>query len=163
MAEYLHGVYREWPKAGDALTADSQAAMVVFGTAPVHTLAGGANNVNVPVLVRTIAEARKYFGYSEDWASYTLCEAMHLCLEQKKVGPLVLINVLDPAVHKKDEDTSASLTPSGGEPVDAKSILSLLMLGAPCGTVLTLEACGSDEVEAVQVLSNLFAGKFDEE
>ena len=60
-------------------------------------------------------------------------------------------------------NSSVSLTPSGGEPVDAKSILSLLMLGAPCGTVLTLEACGSDEVEAVQVLSNLFAGKFDEE
>ena len=60
-------------------------------------------------------------------------------------------------------ESSVSLIPAGGEAADAKSILSLLMLGAPCGTVLTLEASGSDEAEAVQALSGLFAGKFDEE
>ena len=59
-----------------------------------------------------------------------------------------------------------SLTPDGGLPADAKSILSLLMLGAPCGTELTLKVEGSDDTlaaEAVQTTSNLFAAKFDED
>ena len=56
-----------------------------------------------------------------------------------------------------------SLTPAGGEAANAKSILSLLMLGAPCGTVLTLAADGHDADEAVKAIAGLFASKFDEE
>lgn len=59
-----------------------------------------------------------------------------------------------------------SLTPEGGAAADAKSILSLLMLGAPCGTVLKLAVNGDDaevEASAVQTISGLFASKFDEE
>ena len=59
-----------------------------------------------------------------------------------------------------------SLTPEGGSPVDAKSILSLLMLGAPCGTVLTLQVNSRDaatETAAIETISGLFASKFDEE
>ena len=58
------------------------------------------------------------------------------------------------------------LTPEGGEPADAKSILSLLMLGAPCGTELTLSVNCSDSAvvtQAVQEISGLFAAGFDEE
>ena len=46
---------------------------------------------------------------------------------------------------------------------DAKSILSLLMLGAPCGTVLKLAAVGADADEAVAAIAGLFESKFDEE
>lgn len=56
-----------------------------------------------------------------------------------------------------------SLTPAGGEAADAKSILSLLMLGAPCGTVMTLAADGHDADDAVQAIAGLFNSKFDEE
>ena len=56
-----------------------------------------------------------------------------------------------------------SLTPEGGVSADAKSILALLMLGAPCGTVLKLEAVGCDEVDATEALVGLFAAKFDED
>ena len=55
-----------------------------------------------------------------------------------------------------------SLTPAGGTAADAKSILSLLMLGAPCGTTLTLAVKGEDEEAATAALSSLFASKFDE-
>ena len=54
-----------------------------------------------------------------------------------------------------------SLTPVGGVPADAKSILSLLMLGAPCGTTLKLAANGEDEEAAAEALTSLFAAKFD--
>lgn len=55
------------------------------------------------------------------------------------------------------------LTPVGGEAANAKSILSLLMLGAPCGTILTLAAEGHDAEDAIQAIAGLFASKFDEE
>ncbi|MBO5924287.1 MAG: HPr family phosphocarrier protein [Lentisphaeria bacterium] len=59
-----------------------------------------------------------------------------------------------------------SLTPEGGNTADAKSILSLLMLGAPCGTELTLQINGHDaeeEAAAAETISGLFASKFDED
>ena len=115
---YKHGPYGEQQAVGDRVATQSQSAIVVIGTAPVHTLAletGESYNVNKPVLVANIAEARRAFGYSDDWASYTLCEAMHYILETKGVGPLVLINVLNPATHKKAQQGTKSLTPSNGQ------------------------------------------------
>lgn len=114
MADYLHGAYGTIQAVGTKVAIKSQNAIVYVGTAPVHTIAGGAANVNRPILVTNIAEARKYFGYSDEWDKYTLCEAMHAHLENKAVGPLVLINVLDPAVHKAAESGSANLTPENG-------------------------------------------------
>jgi phosphotransferase system HPr (HPr) family protein len=60
-------------------------------------------------------------------------------------------------------ECSVSLTREGYSSADGKSILSLLMLGAPCGSVLTLEAAGRDEAEAIAAISTLFESKFDEE
>lgn len=114
MSEYLHGAYGEIHAVGTKVAAKSQSAIVYVGTAPVHTVAGGAANVNRPILVNNIAEARKYFGYSDEWDKYTLCEAMHAHLETKAVGPLVLINVLDPTVHSAGEGSNVSLTPENG-------------------------------------------------
>ena len=113
MADYLHGAYGNVYAAGtrDALVSQP---IVYIGTAPVHTLPGGGDNVNKPVLVNNIGEARRMFGYSEDWASYTLCEPMYVHLLQKGVGPLVLINVLDPAKHKAAAPVTTTATPSGG-------------------------------------------------
>lgn len=114
MAEYLHGAYGQIQAVGTKVATKSQNAIVYVGTAPVHTIAGGVANVNRPILVTNIAEARKYFGYSDEWDKYTLCEAMHAHLESKAVGPLVLINVLDPAVHKDADDKKVNLTPENG-------------------------------------------------
>lgn len=114
MAEYLHGAYGLINAVGNRTADRSLGAIVYVGTAPVNQIEGGANYVNTPVLVNNIAEAKKYFGYSEDWASFTLCEAMYTHLEQKGVGPLVLINVFDPSTHKASTKTSLSLTPANG-------------------------------------------------
>ena len=114
MADYLHGAYGIINTVGNRVAEEAQGAFVYVGTAPVHTIEGGAKNVNVPILVNNIAEARKYFGYSDDWASYTLCEAIHVHLETKGVGPLVLINVLDPTTHKSQTATSVDKTPDNG-------------------------------------------------
>jgi phage tail sheath protein FI len=115
MAEYKHGAYGEINAVGARVSDESQSAIVYIGTAPVHTVEDGAKNVNVPVLINNIAEARRYLGYSDDWASYTLCEAMHVHFEIKGVGPVVMINVLDPATHKKAQKVTTTLTPVDGK------------------------------------------------
>lgn len=116
---YLHGAYGDQQAIGTRVATESQSAVVLVGTAPVQNLlpdADGNWNVNKPILVNDISEARKYFGYSEDWAKYTLCEAMHVFLELNGVGPLVLINVLDPkTTHRASTVTSKTATPSGGK------------------------------------------------
>lgn len=124
MSDYLHGAYGLIQAVGTRVAESSQGAVVYVGTSPVQMVEGGAKNVNVPIVVNNIAEARAKLGYSEDWAKYTLCEAMHVHLENGGVGPLVLINVLDPAVHKAASQTTKSLTPSAGRVVipDAEDI-----------------------------------------
>lgn len=119
MAEYpdfKHGTRGEIIADGLSFTdkGKTKQAIVYIGTAPVHLVEGGAKNVNVPILVNNIADARKYLGYSDDWASYTLCEAMHAHFEVNNVGPLVFINVMDPAIHKKTAGGTATLTPDNG-------------------------------------------------
>lgn len=114
MPDYKHGAYGLIQTAGSRVADDSQSVIVYVGTAPVHTLEDYSGSVNKPIVVHNIAEARKYFGYSDDWASYTLCEAMHVHFELKGVGALVLINVFDPATHKSSEKTTQSATPSNG-------------------------------------------------
>ena len=60
-------------------------------------------------------------------------------------------------------DSEVKLARDNGSVADGKSILSLLMLGASCGTVLTLATTGSDEAEASAAIAGLFEAKFDEE
>jgi len=117
MSEYLHGAYGKIQAVGARIADKSLQAIVYVGTAPVHNLAlaaGESYPVNKPIVVNNIAEARKYFGYSDDWDKYTLCEAMRVHLEEKGVGPLVLINVLDPAKCYGTTATTESKTPSEG-------------------------------------------------
>lgn len=45
----------------------------------------------------------------------------------------------------------------GGESADARSIMSVLLLAAPCRAVLTFTARGDDAVEALLQIENLFA------
>lgn len=114
MAEYLHGAYGQIQAVGSRVSTESQNAIVYVGTAPVHTVPGGVANVNKPILVTNIAEARKKLGYCDDFAAYTLCEAMHVHFDLNGVGPLIFINVLDPAKHVKEETGTTSLTPENG-------------------------------------------------
>lgn len=50
-----------------------------------------------------------------------------------------------------------------GTAVDSKSILGLMALGLEKGTIITIEANGTDEEEAVHALAALVESKFGEE
>ena len=123
---WKHGPYGNQNTAGSKQTTKAGVGAVVFGTAPVHTIEDGANHVNVPILVRDYEEAVSYFGYSDDWAGFSLCEVMHYVLEEKGVGPLILINSFDPATHKESTGGTKSLTPVNGVVTIADAALIVL-------------------------------------
>jgi phosphocarrier protein HPr len=50
----------------------------------------------------------------------------------------------------------------GDQEIDAKSIMSVLMLAAPCGAELAVTIKGADEQAALQALQTLFAEGFGE-
>lgn len=99
---YMHGVYvTENPTALAAPAESTSGVQVVIGTAPVNMLKNPAAAVNVPLLANSYAEAVEAVGYSDDFANYTLCDAIASSFQLIGTGPLVLINVLDPAKHSK--------------------------------------------------------------
>lgn len=122
---YKHGALGEIVSASEKSAAQTSAAPLYVGTAPVHTLAAGDDNLNKPVLVKSLNEAISQFGYSEDWAKFTLCEAMAAHFTNKGIGPIVLVNVLDVADNKSATATTVNKTPANGRVVieNAESII----------------------------------------
>ena len=113
MADYKHGTYGEFAASVGEVATQSGTVAVYVGTAPVNLIRGYAERVNTPVRLANIYDVRRYFGYSDNWDAFTLCEAFHVHFENPtgdNIGPVVAINVLDPATHKKAEDTTQTLT-----------------------------------------------------
>ena len=101
---FRHGIYtREIPTSLIAPVQIDSGLPVIVGTAPIHLGAdeNALGNVNQPKLIYTYAEAVNYFGYSEDWEKYTLCEFVYSQFALYGMSPCVLINVLDPSKHKE--------------------------------------------------------------
>ena len=109
---YKHGTYGEFADSIVRQTLQSGTVAVYLGTAPVNLLRGYEQYVNAPVSLADMNSVKRYQGYSDDWKKYTLCEAFktHFDNSMANVGPIVAVNVLDPAVHKKAEATTTQLT-----------------------------------------------------
>lgn len=116
--EYLYGTYGDITDTISQSAVKSGTSPVYVGAAPVNLIRGyaGRGIVNAPVMVTGMADAQRRLGYSADWAAFTLCEAMaaHFDNAVGNIGPAFLINVLDPAVHKKEEPTERNLIFSAG-------------------------------------------------
>ena len=65
-------------------------------------------------------------------------------------------------LRRLDDGSGAPNSFAGNEGVDAKSILSVLMLAATCGTLLEASADGIDEDAAINAIDELFARGFGE-
>lgn len=104
--DFFHGVRtNEIPTSVAAPVVSTCGIPFVVGTAPVHTVEGG--KINEPVLLNSYAEAVSAFGYSDDWDKFTLCELFYSHFKLYGMGPVVCVNVLDPATHKEEVAGSA--------------------------------------------------------
>lgn len=123
---FKHGVYvSEKPTAVTPPVQTTAGLPVVFGTAPIH-LASDPAKANRPVLCYTYAEAVQQLGYSDDWARYTLCEVMYSQFALYGYAPVVFVNVLDPAKHKKSTSKSSVTVSQSQVVVDAPVLLDTL-------------------------------------
>ena len=71
---------------------------VVIGTAPINLVS--EPKANQLIYAKNYEEAVKAVGYSEEFDKYTLCQSIFAQFRKFKVGPIILINVLDPEKHK---------------------------------------------------------------
>ena len=99
---FKHGVYKSEVPTSLVSPVQGEAGLpVVVGCAPVYM--GDITNVNKPVLCYTYSEAVSALGFvHEDWENWTLCEFMYSQFALFGQSPCVLINVFDPARHKKN-------------------------------------------------------------
>lgn len=97
-----HGVFiYEEATALTAPITGSCSTQVVIGTAPINMVAEPEKVVNTPILANSATEAMAALGYVDDFQAYTLCQTMYATSNIYQVSPVVYINVLDPAKHKK--------------------------------------------------------------
>ena len=110
---YKHGTYGEFAESIAQTSTQSGTLAVYVGTAPVNLIRGyaAAGVVNTPVQLNNWAAIQRMMGYSSDWASFTLCEAFKLHFDNASgnAGPVIAINVLDPALQQKAEETTVQL------------------------------------------------------
>lgn len=118
---YKHGTYGDFAKSIARNAESSPTTAVYVGTAPVNLVLGYAekNVVNAPILLQSYRDAYDNVGYSGDWNSFTICEAIktHFDNPSGNIGGIVVINVLDPAIHKKASATTRTLTFVNGKAV----------------------------------------------
>lgn len=96
---------------------------VVVGLSPVNMTREPAEAVNKPVIAYTYAEAVRQLGYCSDFKHYTLCQSMDASFKVFSVSPVVFINVLDPARHKKEYQMVAVPVVSGIATIQEVGIL----------------------------------------
>lgn len=118
MATYQHGSF--------ALLADSVAQSAIqAGTvpvyvnkAPVNLIKGYADKgiINTPVKLSNFLNAQSTVGYSTDWENFGLSEAIGAHFDNKlgNIGPIYVVNVLDPDKHRKTETTSFKVAFTNG-------------------------------------------------
>lgn len=140
---YQHGAFADILATKDYIPPKGVSTLpVYFGCLPVHQLEDYSGAVNKPVLVQSFQGAVSKVGYNDtDWDSYDLCEAIyaHFKNEIQVIGPIVLINVLDPDTHvAADKTASVALTNSKGYISNDKVILkSIAIAGKVRGTDYT--------------------------
>ena len=109
---YKHGAYGEITKSKAIAAAQADTVLLYVGICPINLISGYANNglINKPVRLRNMNEVQKLVGYSKNWGKFNLCEAFteHFNNTIQNAGPIYIINVLDPDVHRGSQVTLAN-------------------------------------------------------
>lgn len=111
---YLYGAYGHLGETIAQSATQAGTVPVYVGVAPINLVRNykDVKGVNLPVKLNNLVDAQRKLGYSSDWTKFSLCEAMaaHFNNSVGNIGPIYVINVLDPAVHKKEMQTTKNLT-----------------------------------------------------
>lgn len=189
MENYSYGTYGH---IENSVTNDADVAelgTVYIGTAPVNLIRGYKDKklVNEPVKLSNIT-AKNVIGYSKNWNKFTLCEAVDAHFDNVKgnVGPIYVINVLNPEVHCTEAKEEALTFINGEAVINSDEIIldtfaienkvegtdytlaynygtgkvTVTSLGKTADTKLTGQIqCTYKEVDPSMVTSSVFQGK----
>lgn len=143
---YKYGPYGEIVDSKAQMGVYTDTIPVYVGTLPIHLVRGYKDRdlVNRPFKVRSLADAQNNAGYAPDWDKYTLCEAIaaHFDNSNGAVGPIYLVNVLDPEDAKSETvHTTATLTNGKAEIAGTDMVLDSFVIHRPAleGTYQTSE------------------------
>ena len=131
---YQHGAFGLLGNSVAQSAIQAGTVPVYVNIAPVNLIKNYAEKeiINLPVKLSNFLNAQKTVGYSKDWANFGLCEAIgaHFDNKQGNIGPIYVINVLDPDKHRKAEATqfSVSFTNGVAEFVSDTVILDTIVL-----------------------------------
>jgi phage tail sheath protein FI len=129
--EYLYGAYGHIGETVAQSAVQAGTTPVYIGTAPVNLVRGFADAgvINEPIKLSNMIDAQRKLGYAADWGTFTLCEVMnaHFNNTLGNIGPIYVINVLDPSAgkHRKATETTQQLSFTGGRAEFASSTIIL--------------------------------------
>lgn len=115
----------------------SSGLQVIVGTAPVNQLADPEAAVNTPLYLSTYKESVAAVGWSDDFAKYTLCEAISANFQVMGTAPIVVINVLDPGKHTTPLDATTVQVNDGVAQIDKTGLLLKKLVVKKDTTALT--------------------------
>lgn len=112
--QYLYGAYGHIGETIAQSAVQAGTTPVYIGTAPINLVRNykDVKGVNSPLKLSDFMSAQRKMGISPDWNKFTLCEVMtaHFNNPLGNIGPIYVINVLDPEIHKKTTQTTKALT-----------------------------------------------------
>lgn len=111
--DYTHGAYGEIGDSKVTSATQVNVTSAFIGTAPINLIRGYAEQdlVNMPIKLTSMGDAKSKLGYVQNWEDFTLCEAFaeHFDNTIGNIGPIYVVNVLNPDVHKDAEKTTKTL------------------------------------------------------
>lgn len=111
---YKHGVYGELVEQKQQMSTLNQGTIPFYvGTAPIHRIKNNVGLVNTPLLINNLEEAKTKLGYSneDDFEKYTLSAPIYAHFKNKiqPIGPITVLNVLDPSKHFKSDSEEVTV------------------------------------------------------
>ncbi|EJO5349072.1 hypothetical protein NRP93_003224 [Clostridium botulinum] len=105
---YKHGAYGELVETTQQISTLNQGTIPFYvGTAPVHRLKDFSNAINKPILINNLDEAKTKIGYSDldNFEKFTLSASVYAHFKNKlqPIGPIVVVNVLNPLENSKSD------------------------------------------------------------
>lgn len=110
---YKHGVYGVAEDTFEPTVLAQSTVPAYIGSAPIHRIGkDSAEYIKKPFLVSSLREAKQMGLYSDDWATYSLCEAIHAHFMNgdKNYSPIILINLLNPESDLAAKATEVDVT-----------------------------------------------------
>ena len=154
-----HGVFvSEIPTSATTPATVETGVPFFIGASPIQN-ADNPSTAGVPVLCTSWNEAVEKLGYSDDWDTYPLCEAMYSHFKLFNVSPAIFCNMLDSSTMKSAVAAADKNVVSKKVALTKKAIPASVVVKAAAADV-TPKVLGTDyilyfadEVLTVEVLS----------